>query len=150
MRWHSEDVPAAGFTLLEMMAVLVVLGLALALIVGRLPRASPAVALSMAVGAVQGALRVARSEAIAADRPVGVTFDPGAGTLRIDGARTTRLPSGTAIAEPAGGGVIRVSFAPDGSGGGGPIVLLAGAEREAIRVDWLTGRVWAGGAEDAP
>lgn len=157
MRWQVEgDAPAgpeAGFTLLEMLAVIVVLGLALALIVPRLPGPSPEVTLRMAGDRVQGALRLARSEAIAADRAVGVTFYPGEGTFRIDGASAVRLPDGSAIAEPAGGGssggLIRVAFAPDGSGAGGPIQLSAGEKTETIRIDWLTGRVRAGDVESA-
>ncbi len=147
MRWRSDGAPAGGFTLLEMMVVIVVLGLALSLIEAWMPRPSPAVALSMAAGRVQGALSVARSEAIAADRPVEVTFDPGAGTFRIDGAEAVRLPNGTAIAGIAGGDVIRVAFAPDGSGAGGPILLSAGTRTEMIRIDWLSGRVRVGDEE---
>lgn len=149
MRWQGESNADAGFTLLEMLAVIVVLGLALALIVPRLSGPSPEVTLRMAGDRVQGALRLARSEAIAADRPIGVTFYPGAGTFRIDGAPAVRLPDGSAIAEGSSGAMIRVAFAPDGSGAGGPIELSAGPKTETIRIDWLTGRVRAGDVESA-
>ncbi|MGH7076474.1 MAG: GspH/FimT family protein [Acetobacteraceae bacterium] len=150
MRWRSDGRSAGGFTLLEMLVVLVVLGLALAVIVGRMPRPGPGVTLGKAVRTVQGALRLARSEAIASDRPVAVTFDPGGGTFRIAGAAAVRLPEGAAISAPPGGGVIRVAFAPDGSGAGGPVLLSAGSRTEAIRIGWLTGRVRVGDAESAP
>ncbi|MGH7081374.1 MAG: type II secretion system protein, partial [Acetobacteraceae bacterium] len=52
MRWRSDGRSAGGFTLLEMLAVIVVLGLALAVIVGRMPRPGPGATLGMAARTV--------------------------------------------------------------------------------------------------
>jgi general secretion pathway protein H len=123
-----------GFTLLEMIVVLVVLGLALGLVISHGPARSERLELDAAARQVAGALRVARSRAIADDRVVTVTFGPGLYGLEGDAPRS--LPGDVAVA-----GVRLIRFTPDGESSGGQIVLRNGDRRIAIGVDWLTGRV---------
>jgi general secretion pathway protein H len=122
-----------GFTLIEMIVVLVVLGLVLGLVITHGPVRSQRLELDSAARQVAGALRVARSRAIADDRVVTVTFASGA--YRLDGDTPTALPGGIAL---AGDRVIR--FTPDGESSGARVVLRDGERRMAIGVDWLTGR----------
>ncbi|HTU55208.1 MAG TPA: GspH/FimT family pseudopilin [Acetobacteraceae bacterium] len=135
---------SGGFTLLEMLVVIVVLALAVGLVVASGPSESPAASLESAASRVALGLRLARGEAIAHDHPVIVTI--GARTLSIGTAPPTKLPAGaSAIAGP-----VRVTFAPDGTAAGGPILLAAGDLRRRIAVDWMTGAVEEGRAEAPP
>jgi general secretion pathway protein H len=124
----------AGFTLIEMIVVLAVLGLALGLVITHGPARSRRLELDGTARQVAGALRLARSRAIAQERAVAVAF--GAGGYRLD-----RDPpvAWSADVSPAGDRII--SFTPDGGSSGGRIVLHGGEREVAIGVDWLTGRV---------
>ena len=124
-----------GFTLLEMLVVLVILGLATGLLLTRGVRPSPAVEARAAAARVAAALRGARGRAILTDAPVTVALDAAAHRLRIGGAPPLDLPPALTL---SGSGIIR--FAPDGSSSGGRIVLGG----ETVAVDWLTGRVGGG------
>ncbi|MDA8253083.1 MAG: prepilin-type N-terminal cleavage/methylation domain-containing protein [Rhodospirillales bacterium] len=130
-----------GFTLLEMLVVLAVLGLGTAMLLTRGHGPSPALQARAAADAVTAALRDARGRAIRDDRTVTVAIDAAAHALRPSDTAPLPLPRAVALSAP---GVIR--FAPDGSSGGGSIVLAGGAERVLIRVDWLTGHVARGTA----
>ncbi len=123
-----------GFTLIEMIVVLVVLGLVLGLVIAHGPAHSLRLDLDAAGRQVVGILRVARSRAIADDRVVAVRFAPG--LYRMDGGAPVALPSDVVL---AGDRVIR--FTPDGESSGARIVLRNGVRQVAIGVDWLTGRV---------
>ena len=137
----------AGFTLIEMLAVLAVLALAAALVVMHGPQRSPALDLRTAVQQVAGTLRLARSRAIAGNRDVGVTFDTAARSVRLDGTGARALPPGVAITvtalmgETAGERLAAIRFAPDGSSTGGQVDLDGAGRRVRIGVEWLTGRV---------
>lgn len=130
--------PPRGFTLIEMLVVLVILGLALGLILTHGPLHSRRLDLDAAARSVAGSLRVARAQAIAQNRVVSVAVGPDAAWPA--GIAAPRLPAGVAIA----GGPI--AFAPDGSSSGGIVTLAAGDRRIAVEVNWLTGRVSVGQA----
>ena len=124
-----------GFTLLEMLVVLAVLGLVAGLVVGRGPSRSAGLDVRMAANQLAATLRAARSEAIAADHPVIVVIDGAAGTVRIGGAAPRALG---AVLSPQARPLV---FAPDGSSAGATIGVAAGPVRKRVTVDWLTGRV---------
>ncbi len=132
MRYRGKS----GFTLLEMIVVLVVLGLALGLVMTHGPARSQRLELDATARRVIGALRLARSRAIADERTVVVAF--GTGGYRLDGG--VPVPW-SADVSPAGDRAIM--FTPDGGSSGGLVVLRGGDRRIAIGVDWLTGRVLA-------
>jgi general secretion pathway protein H len=130
MKRHGQ----AGFTLFEMIVVLVVLGLALGLLMTHGPVRSERLELDATARQVANSLRLARSRAIAEERMVLVAF--GAGGYRLDSAAPVSWPANVS---PAGNQAI--SFTPDGGSSGGLIVLRDGGRQVAIGVDWLTGRV---------
>jgi general secretion pathway protein H len=125
-----------GFTLLEMIVVLVIAGLMLGLVIARGPLHSTRLDNQAATMELTGALRMARGRAIAENRSVAVTLGPD--YYRIDGSEPHRVPMDVTL---AGNSAIR--FAPDGSSSGGVIAVQAGEARATIAVDWLTGRVVA-------
>jgi general secretion pathway protein H len=137
----------AGFTLLEMIIVVAVLGLSLGLIVTRGPMRSPTVEMQAAVNQVAQGLRVARSRAIATNAPVRFTVDVAAHSVRIDNERPAALPRAVSIdmvavaEETQGSRLAAIRFNPDGSATGGQINLADGQRAAHIGVDWLTGRV---------
>jgi len=125
----------AGFTLLETIVVVVVLGLMLAILAGFTPHRSSRLDVANAADAVAGSLRLARARAIAEARPVMVQLAGGA--LVVDGV--ARPLPGPVVVGMAGPPAIR--FAPYGSASGGAIRVAAGARAALVGVDWLTGRV---------
>ncbi len=117
--------------------MLLILGLLGGLVLVRGPPRSAAVEMQRASSMVAGTLRLARSRAIATDRPVPVRFDPGSLSIQIGADPARALPKG--IGMSVGASVIL--FRPDGSSSGG-LVELAGSGRTAqVGVNWLTGRV---------
>lgn len=128
----------AGFTLIEMIVVMVILGMVAALVLVRQPWQSNGLNTDATVRALGGALRLARSRAIAQDREVAVvTFFDG---FSVDGGAPWRLSAGEVLSPG------RVIFTPDGGSSGATILLTAGARRITVDVNWLTGRVASGEA----
>jgi general secretion pathway protein H len=129
----------SGFTLLEMLVVIVVLGIAAAIVAGSLPPRSARAEVRAGGAMLAGGLRAARGQAIATDRPVTVAVDAAARAFRVGAAPIVRLPARLAIAadRPA------IVFAPDGSSSGGRVELASGSIRMQVDVSWLTGRVLA-------
>jgi general secretion pathway protein H len=143
----SHDL-ATGFTLIELIVVLVITGLLLGLILAYGPLRSPNLQIRGAASEVAQGLRVARARAIALNRPVSFLLDPTGHVYRIDNATPRLLPKDIQLAMlTAAGksgpaqGVRSISFAPDGSSSGGRIALAENGLRLLVGVDWLTGRV---------
>jgi general secretion pathway protein H len=124
----------SGFTLLEMIIVLVILGLMLALVVTRGPMHSARLDTEAAARELAGALRLARGRAIAQDRSVSIVLTPH--TYQVDG-----LPQHTVPADVALAGNASIRFAPDGSSSGGTLLVQTPTSRTTIVVSWLTGSV---------
>jgi len=137
---------AAGFTLIEMMVVLGILGLMLALVPSALSIAIPGQQLRAATNQLADDLRDARARAVLGGEPTAVAIKLEGAGQRV-GTTGARLPRDTTILvqnAPAASivdDVASVSFFPDGSASGGTIGLSAGGRTYTITVDWLTGRV---------
>ena len=139
---------AAGFTLLELLVVLAILGLALAVAVPAFDRLAPGFSLQATVRDTASMLREARGLAIVRNREVAVVIDLDARTVgieasnevvRIDGDLGISLFS--AAEERIGQGAGRIRFYPDGSSTGGRIGLSSGGRRYDVTVSWVTGGV---------
>ena len=137
----------SGFSLIELVVVLAVMGFALVLIVGYKAPWSSALNLRATAAELAAGLRLARSEAIADNRPVVLAVDFANHRYRIGNAPVREMPPKLSIALLTIDGERRtattgdIRFNPDGSSTGGRIVLADGASRVAVGVDWLTGRV---------
>ena len=136
----------AGFTLIETLVVLVVLGLMVSVLLARGPVRSVTLDLTAASRTLTAELRHARGQAIATDRPVRIGLSEVREALgraaRRDRAGAIGLALHSPADDPHGNGTLR--FDPDGSASGGRIVLTEGQEQVSIRIDWLTGRIVQG------
>jgi general secretion pathway protein H len=131
-----------GFTLIEMIVVLVVLALIAGIVMSRGPSRSPTLEVKQAVAMVAQAMRGARAAAIAADRPVDVEIDTVGHSIRSGLGMLTLLPGTVGIEGTiARARRVGIRFAPDGSSSGGGVALTEGAVRMLVTVDGLTGRV---------
>jgi general secretion pathway protein H len=137
----------AGFTLIEIILVLVVLSLGLAVLAMRGPPRSASLEIRATAGEMAQALRLARARSIAGNVPVGLTIDLARHSWHLDGALERALPPAYAIAIRTAATALEgerlgtIRFAPDGSSTGGWIELADGHRRMQIGVDWLSGRV---------
>ena len=127
--------PRAGFTLVELLIVLAIMGLVAALAFPRLVGRAPGSTLGAVAEELRAALATARSAAIAQDREVMV--GGGDGSYRVDGARHV-LPSAAGVRIDVRGGGI--AFFPSGGSSGGRIVLRGGGRTAELDVEALTGR----------
>ena len=129
-----------GFTLLEMVVVLAILGVVIALMLPYLGKREPNVALIGAATEIRAALRAARATAIGEDRAVAFGGDTEGG-YRIDGHHYRLVAAAAAVSalwvETPGGS--QISFFPTGGSSGGRIVLHGAQARREIEVDAITG-----------
>ncbi len=126
-----------GFTLIETLVVLVILGLALSIVAGFMPRGHATLDLATGADGLANTLRLARARAIAMQQPVVFTAAANGHGYLLDG--TVRPLPPTLVLSMVGAPSIR--FAPDGSSSGGAMRLAAGNLVRLLQVDWLTGRV---------
>jgi general secretion pathway protein H len=125
-----------GFTLIEMIVVLAILGLVLGIVITRGPMHSARLDAEVTARELTSALRLARGRAIAENRPVAIAL--ATTSYRVDGSAAHQVPADIALA-----GNAAINFAPDGSSSGGTIIVNGPNSRLGIAVDWLTGRVRA-------
>jgi general secretion pathway protein H len=137
----------SGFTLIEVIVTLAILGFALALVVGyKLPWSSR-LGLESTAAELASGLRLARSEAIVSNRSVAFDLDLAGHRYRVGAGAERPLPANLSIelltiaGEQAAPGTGDIRFHPDGSSTGGRIALAVGQQRMAVGVDWLTGRI---------
>jgi general secretion pathway protein H len=138
----------AGFTLIELIAVLFLLGIVYALAGPMLDTGSTGVDLKSASRQLAAGLRKARSTAIAGRHDASLTLDMEARRFSVTGSsKDIPLPGKvdltlfTAQSELVGGKSGSIRFFADGSSTGGRITVSAGQARQSVDVDWITGRV---------
>lgn len=136
----------AGFTLLEMLVVIAILGLVTGLAVPLLDRPFDSIRLQTAASELLGALRATRSAAILRGAETVLTIDVDRRTFGSPAIPFRTLPAEmtakltfASIERPArsqGG----FRFFPDGSSTGGDVTLSLRGRAARICVDWLTGQ----------
>ncbi len=137
-----------GFTLVELMVVLVILGLLMTLAPMALNRALPSLEVKASSRNLAAAMRQARSTAIRDNRETAFTLNVETKRYRLAGEEGEReLPEEielkllTATTEVDDQGNGRIRFFPDGTSTGGRVTLSRDDTTYYILVDWLSGRV---------
>jgi general secretion pathway protein H len=137
-----------GFTLLELMVVLLLLGLLYGLAVPMLGDGSTGLDIKAASRQLAAGLRKARGIAVTQRREAVLTLDVEGRTFSLTGdPKIYALPKRLELAlftaqselvrEKTGG----IRFFPDGTSTGGRITVSAGESKQLVDVDWVTGRV---------
>ena len=144
-----------GFTLLELIVVLVLLGIIAVLVAPGLGGSLENAKLKTASRELLAVLRVQRSEAIAQGRIITMRFASDESSYRIDG-ESVSLAEGLSVVYQAATGAASqgvqgsalpdtgnndLAFYPDGSSSGALLALRLGEGLRYIRIDWLTGAV---------
>lgn len=136
----------AGFTLTELLAALIVLGLAVALVAPMLFRNSPARDLRQSVEVFETAARMARTEARLSGRDTLLSVDLDARTVTIlPSERGFQLVRGielraTVADQELDGNIASVRFLPEGATTGGVFLFTLDENERAVRISWLTGQ----------
>jgi general secretion pathway protein H len=149
---------ARGFTLMELLVVLVIASLAISLVGPAFQRLLPGLTLEAESRKLAGLLRHARSQAILSGAPVAISQDAESGGLLLSYREQPYvLPERFSLTLEAGPGVsdamgvTQILFYPRGDSSGGSLSLaLDDGRSEAVSVDWLSGRVQRGLLEEAP
>jgi general secretion pathway protein H len=142
MNGNGRGICQRGFTLLEMLAVLLIIAMGTTTLLVGLNRGLENRQGQSAVAALALTMRAARSDAIFSGRPVAVIFDLTRNTWQRTGRIPQPLPRNmrlrvTAQASDAGENLI--TFYPDGASSGGNIVMENSTQHWRIDVAWLTG-----------
>ncbi|WAH56023.1 prepilin-type N-terminal cleavage/methylation domain-containing protein [Pseudomonas silvicola] len=133
---------ARGFTLLEMLVVIVLIGVAAGLVGYGLQRGLHSASERKALAQVVNTLRAARVQAIVTGQPARARFDLQQRTVQAPGKPPVQWPKEWQVrvqtAEGLGAGF---EFYPDGGASGGNVLITQGPRRWRVDVAWLTGAV---------
>lgn len=137
-----------GFTLLEILVVLFFMGLAYGLAMPAITSGAASLELKSATRQLAAGLRKARGFAITRRQEAVLSLDVVGKKFALSGeANAYALPQRieislfTAQTEQVQEQIGNIRFFPDGTSTGGRITLSAGNARNAVDVDWLTGKV---------
>lgn len=136
----------AGFTLIEMLAVIVLIAIAASVAAVALHGRGRG-QLDAAAQRVAAGLRDTRTRAMATGKPQWFSVDLRARTFAAPGRDPRGLPTDTTVKVTSAAedvdraGLARIRFFPDGSSSGGNIQLTASRRDVRVDVDWLTGAV---------
>jgi general secretion pathway protein H len=131
-----------GFTLFELLVVIVLIGVAAGIVGVAVNKGLQAAAERQALSQIVDALRAARVQAIVSGQPARTVFDLRARTVQAPGKQPVRWPDALRVelhtAEYLGAAF---EFYPDGGASGGHIVISRDRSRWRVDVAWLTGVV---------
>lgn len=147
----GKQVGKQGFTLLELLVVLAIVGFTLSLIPGFIIHDGSSVTLNRAVRVLVEGLRDARSRATLENRESVFVVDVERRQFQVGPTSIPEQISGeialqlvTARSEQSGMTSGRIRFFPDGSSSGGRIAVSRDGIRQEVNVDWLTGDISVG------
>ena len=145
---NAQHVRAAGFTMLELLVVSVIIGVLAALSPPMFSSGVTSAQHRAVARAIAQELRFARSEAIASRKDVGVEFNLADRTYQLPGGkRRGKWPEGVALelvttaAETVDEKHASVRFYADGGSTGGRVTLKFKERAFRIDIGWLTGRI---------
>lgn len=141
---------SAGFTLMEMIAVLAIVAILFALVATSVSRSISAARVQGAARDLAAALRFTRSQAIVKREEQVLMFNlnPEQTTYQVPGYDAAReFPEGlevrvlTADLEVQDSDNAGIRFFPDGSSTGGRVTLISKDDTQIVEVAWLTGQI---------
>ena len=137
----------SGFTLIEMLVVLVILVLSMLVVMPNF-RSSNSARMGLMASQIVAELNAARIEAITKNQTVACKLSPDRRSFSCDQTRSKiALPSSVHLVfHPTPGGRFaqrddRLVFFPSGSSTGGLVVLSNSKQSVSMRVEWATGAV---------
>lgn len=137
----------SGFTLVEIIAVLMVLAIVAGLAGTRMSARSGSGVLQTTAYDLAARIRAARSRAIRGGADQVVVIDLANRVVKDGGGPELSIPAAigiltdTSSAEQRSRSAAGIRFHPNGSSTGGTIRLESGRQAFEIRVNWFTGRV---------
>jgi general secretion pathway protein H len=138
---------ARGFTLLEMLAVILLIGIAAAAVSISVTQGLASARVRAASSEMAGALRATRAQAIVRGQEQNFDVDTRANSYLNVKQQDVRLPKGLKVSitsakdDQPNDHTGRIRFFPDGSSTGGRITLQSGKRQWHVNVSWLTGEV---------
>jgi general secretion pathway protein H len=144
--FHSRRAQRA-FTLLEMLAVIILIGIAAAAVSISVAHGLASARINAAAGELTAALRATRTQAIVHGEQRIFQLNMSNDTYRGADQHDVRLPKGldlsvtSATSDQSTGDVARIRFFPDGSSTGGRITIRSGQREWHVNVSWLTGAI---------
>jgi general secretion pathway protein H len=136
-----------AFTLFEMLAVIILIGIAAAAVAISVAHGLASARINAAAGELAAALRATRTQAIMHGQQRIFQVDTREEVYRGADQHDVRLPKGlelsvtSAASDQTGGDIARIRFFPDGSSTGGRITLRSGRREWHVNVSWLTGAI---------
>jgi general secretion pathway protein H len=137
----------AGFTLIELVAVVVLIGIALGVISLTFSKSLNSAKVQAASRDLVAALRYTRGQAIVKGKQAALDLDMQNNTYQAPGRPLVKLPQEmhmvllTAESERTGATSGRIRFFADGASTGGHVSVFAGQREWRVNVNWLTGQV---------
>jgi general secretion pathway protein H len=141
----ANNRPVRGFTMVELLVVLVIISLMMALVGTSISRNISGAQMRVAAGKVASSLRYTRTQAILKKSEQVFVIDTDALTFQAADRKPVELPEGMLVelntarseltSETAGG----IRFYPDGGSTGGNVRLEANGRIYRVNVAWLTG-----------
>ena len=138
---------ARGFTLLELLVVLVIVAIGTAILLNTPFSAASAGDLKAAARSLASGLRQAQTMAITTRKDALMTVDVEAREFHVNDLEPRRVSGKvdlklyTAESEVTSERQGAIRFYPDGSSTGGRITVSSGERKYLVDVDWITGRV---------
>ena len=146
--YNQKKRSSEGFTLLELLVVLVILGLMSTVVLVALPGSRETLDIKAAARGVMIQMIESRNQAIRTSRDVRFFLNIAQGEFWTeDSDSPQKIPEGvemevyTAKSEQGENNTAAIRFFPDGSSTGGYVRLSRGKTIYRIDVNWLTGKV---------
>ena len=144
---YSTD-RASGFTIIELIVVLLIVLLGMTVVGANFSKVSPALQLKTVGGEIVSALRFARTQAVSTQQAVSVRFNLYENTYQVQGQQQTlKLPEDLTLSlviltkNYAGNEIASIIFYKDGSSSGAQVLLELDNHKKQIEVNWLTGKI---------